>query len=297
MDLKQLRVDHDKAMANLNIIDLFIDDNYNRGNRVEIKKLARKLRVKDTDVMHQLVAWVKAYQHTREARVHRLCIFLTELHSKPQYFGWLPLSTEEHRQIQHASRHMGLPSRKHWMSINELIEKAGAWDAVATQLNHAKDIAIGSLSDHGFLPEGVKPEIVTTGEAVRNEYKHNHHSGHDKFGDIQMYHSWGYLAFEKLDKLKVQPNESEDFLIMKPSRSFEETNTLRKEAQRRLRSFIDEVQDRGLMFVQVQLHPVRSGDKFGSCPLLVFSLPNELSATIKIAFTQYIDLGRFVLDR
>ena len=183
------------------------------------------------------------------------------------------------------------------MSINELIEKAEAWDDVATQLNHAKDIAIGSLSDHGFLPEGVKPEIVTTGEAVRNEYKHNHHSGHDKFGDIQMYHSWGYLAFEKLDKLKVQPNESEDFLIMKPSRTFEETNTLRKEAQRRLRSFIDEVQDRGLMFVQVQLHPVRSGDKFGSCPLLVFSLPNELSATIKIAFTQYIDLGRFVLDR
>lgn len=297
MDFQQLRVDHNKAMANQKAIDLFIDDNYNRNIRVDIKALTRKLRLNVVETQVLLFTWAKTLSNTREARIHRLCIFLNDLHTKPQWFGFLQLSMEENRAIQHASRQMGLPDKRHWATLNRLVESANGWDDVAFELNHARTCVIEALFNEGFVPDGTEPTLVINGDECRKKYMGAQFCNREDFGDIQLYHSWGYLSLEKLDHLQAKPIDSEDFFILKRKGNDEDDSKARKEIQAKLRAFIDEVKGYGLMFVQYQLHMEHQGNgQYNHCPMLVFSRPNELSATIKVVFRQYADVGRIILD-
>lgn len=297
MDFQQLRVDHNKAIANQKAIDLFIDDNYNRNIRVDIKALARKLRLSIVETQVQLFTWAKALSNTREARIHRLCIFMNDLHTKPQWFGFLQLSLDDNRSIHNASRQIGLPDKRHWSTLNRLVESANGWDKVSFEVNHARDIIIGSLFNHGFVPDGTEPTIEITAEECRKKYMGSQFCNREDFGDIQLYHSWGYLTMEKLDQLQAKPIESEDLHILKKKGDVEDDSKERKAIASKLRHFIDEVQDRGLMFVHNQLHLDNLGNgKYSNSPMLVFSRPNELSATIKVVFRQYADIGRVILD-
>lgn len=297
MDFQQLRVDHNKAIADQKAIDLFIDDNYNRNIRVDIKALARKLRLSIVETQVQLFTWAKALSNTREARIHRLCIFMNDLHTKPQWFGFLQLSLDDNRSIHNASRQIGLPDKRHWSTLNRLVESANGWDKVSFEVNHARDIIIGSLFNHGFVPDGTEPTIEITAEECRKKYMGSQFCNREDFGDIQLYHSWGYLTMEKLDQLQAKPIESEDLHILKKKGDVEDDSKERKAIASKLRHFIDEVQDRGLMFVHNQLHLDHLGNgKYSHCPMLVFSRPNELSATIKVIFRQYADIGRVILD-
>lgn len=300
MDFQQLRVDHNNTMARLAIIDLFVDDNYNRGNRVDIKTLSRKLKLNIVETQVCLFTWIKALSNTREARVHRLCIFLSKTHGTPQWFGFLKLSTDDSRSIQNGSRHMGYPNKRHWYTLSRLVEGADmGWDHVVEELTLAREFVVGSLVNHGLVPDGTVPRYELTAEDCRQRYLGASRSNREDFGDIQIHHSWGYLPMEKLDALKDNPINSEDLHIFKKKGNTEDNSQERKAAAAKLRAFIDELQQQGLLFADKQVHHDWSGPAngtFTASPLLTFCRPNELCATIKVVFRQYADLGSVVLD-
>lgn len=304
MNYQELRVNHTLFMEKIASLNGFIEDHFSQSKRADIKVLARRLRVKIVEVPKLVLHWTQLRRGNGEKQLHKLCVFYSERHTKPNWFSQLDLTSDDYSNIIQASRRLDLPTLSHIAGLSTLLDDVeDGWTDLCEQVSTCREAILGKLFDHGYVPDGSKFSQSVRGHDLRVPRITRGNQNIDNFGAVKVVFGWGYLAFDRLDQLLEKPNTADDFFIMKPRNGIIDNPEVRRDAQNRIRALIKDIIDEGYLFASVITSAMRSVESadakhiYIESPVLIFTNKNELGVVVKVTLNEYAGLGNFVLDR
>lgn len=308
MNYLELRNNHNRMIDQLAIVELFISENYVRGERATLLKLSRKLHTSMEKTIPLIKMWCEYRRHNGEEQIQKLCIFFTTTHARPKWFVDLNLVQRDSQAVVQASRRMGLPTLSHIGTLGKLVsETPGGLEDAARQIMDCRSRVLSELFNHGWIPDGSRFESdVLPNDLVYPNRGYGGGAGNHRgrqvthhFGNITVTHNWGYLTFDKLDRLLVNPNTADDFVILRDKSAESDDPIKRREVQGHLREFIKSMIAKGMLFADATEKMIRNHgtEKWEHRPCLVFTNKNELGVVVTVTWNEYAGLGKVVLDK
>lgn len=303
MDLAKLRVEHTIINQQLDVITAFLNDKHLNGVRANIIDLKQKLRIGKDATIERLCTWVMYCNSQSTKQVYKLCVFYGPQHKAPEWFNTLPLNQVDTMLVRQASGRLDLPPMSHGGTMYDLINSIdGGKEELIREIKAARGIVVNALFCTGFIPDGTEPQLEVT---VNRPYAWlgGNTNNSEQLGDVELSHSWGYLTYPVLDKLKENPNTADDLQILRGVWNTNDNVVERRKIKKHVRSLIKMVTEGGLLFVGVResyKHAVnadRQGLRNHVTPVLIFVSPNELGIAIKVGLDKYTTADKWVLDR